>query len=81
MSNINDEIKRATSGATVNDGLSTWYTRTAGESLNDAERRWLLAFAATSAGPNKDLWYDYLRSLGHTGSLNDMKLAYWTAQP
>lgn len=81
MGALQDEIKRATGGATVNEGLSSWYSRTASESLQDAERRWLLAFPATSSGANQDLWYQYLRSLAYTGSLNDMKLAYWKAQP
>ncbi len=81
MSALNDEIKRATGGATVNEGLSSWFSRTASESLDDAERRWLLAFPATSSGTNGDLWYEYLRSLTYTGSLNDMMITYWKAQP
>lgn len=81
MSALNDEIKRATGGATVNEGLSSWYTRTATESLNDAEHRWLLAQAATTSGANNDLWHEFLRAAAYTGSVNDMKLAYWKAQP
>lgn len=78
---LGDNIKRATGGTTINDGLSSWFSRTASESLNDAERRWLLSQAATTAGANNDLWYQFLRDALYTGSLNDMKLAYWKAQP
>ena len=199
MAALHDEIKRATGGATVNEGLSSWFTRTASETLQDAERRWLkailgitavdfttyidqaaavadgwvlgtgwtfdavndefdkaagtastlsrvmgdasgakydvtvvianvtagsvtvslgngvstsiiangtytfelasdasgfvlaadAAFAgsitsvsiAASSSTNQDLWYAYLRSLTYTGSLNDMMLTYWKAQP
>ncbi len=81
MTTVNDEIKRATSGKNINEGLSSWYTRTATETLNDAERRWLLADVNTTSGTNNDLWYQFLRGGSYTGALNDMKLAYWKAQP
>jgi len=197
MSALNDEIKRATGGATVNEGLSSWFSRTNAENLGDAERRWLRTFFETEAefvdctlgtpgvgwtandadtatyiagggsiekltgiasgmtsgkihsaaltissyagsgdigfdavggiddslrasadgvvsgtfisdgaainlfgrstnsavldlvsvksldapGSINDLWYGYLRALGYTGSLNDMKLSYWSDQP
>lgn len=199
MSALNDEIRRATSAASINEGLSSWFSRTASESLDDAEHRWLkeqLAVAAvdftsyadqaaavtdgwvlgtgwtfdaandefdkaagtgsnlsrpmgdivgasynvtvvianqtagqltvslgghvsaaivangtytfkltpsdanslvltadasfdgslgsvgiTVAGANNDLWYAFLRDATYTGSVNDMKLAYWKAQP
>ncbi len=76
---INDAILGATGGPTVNDGLALWFSKTTNECLADAERRWLLAFPATSSGTNQDLWDEYLTSLGHTGSLNDKMLAYWQA--
>lgn len=77
---VNDEILRATGGPTINDGLSTWFARTSTESLNDAEYRWLLAKPTVAATIN-DMWFEFLRTSLFTGSLNDMKLAYWTAQP
>lgn len=79
--NINDEILRATGGPTVNEGLSTWFSRTASESLGDAARRWLLAKASTTSGSNRDLWYEFLRDEGYSGAVNDMLLSYWRDQP
>lgn len=75
-----DAIRGKTGGTTISDGLRSWYSATSSESLNDAERRWLLAFGATTSGTNNDLWMQYLDSLGHTGSLNDRKFQYWNAQ-
>jgi len=43
VSQLNDAILAATGGPTVNDGLSSHYGRTPTESLQDAERRWLIA--------------------------------------
>jgi len=63
-----------------NDALSTHFSRVAGESLNDAERRWLLSQGATSSGSNQDLWVQFLKGEGYTGSINDMLKKYWLAQ-
>ena len=81
MSQLNDEILRATGGPTVNEGLALWFSKLATEALGDAERRWLLTQAGAVAGTINDLWYAVLRAAGHTGSLNDMKLAYWASLP
>ncbi len=83
MTVINDEILRATAASTINAGLSTWFTRTTSESLNDAEHRWLLAQATTAIASINDMWDQFLRAApyNYTGSLNDMKLLYWTSQP
>lgn len=40
-----------------------------------------LASATTSNYQTNDMWDAYLRSLGYTGALPDMWLAYWSAQP
>jgi len=80
MTALNDEILRATGGPTVNDGLASHFSKTAAETLGDAERRWLLAQVGAAGGTLGDLWHAVLRAAGHTGSVNDMKLAYWTAQ-
>jgi hypothetical protein len=74
MSTIQDEILRVTGGPTVNDGLATYYSKTPDESLQDAERRWL---GATDTETNQDAW---IRVHG-AGQINDVKLAYWSAQP
>ena len=80
MSHVNDDIILATGGPTVNEGLSTWFSRTATETLGDAERRWLLAQVGAAGGTISDLWYAVLRAAGHTGSLNDMKKSYWNIE-
>jgi len=62
----------------VNDGLATWFGKLAGEALGDAERRWLLAQTGAAGGSLGDLWYAVLRAAALTGSVNDMKHAYWS---
>ena len=82
MGTLNDEIRRATGGTTINDGLRTWFSATADESLNDAELRWLKSQPASATATTiGDGWNLYLKSLGYSGTLNDMQLQYWTAQP
>ncbi len=49
MAALHDEIRRATGGPHIQDGLSTWFSRTATESLQDAERRWLKAILGITA--------------------------------
>ena len=80
MATLNDEIVRATGGPTLNEGLAAHFSRTAEETLGDAERRWLLTQTGAAGGTIGDLWYAVLRAAGHTGSVNDMKLAYWKLQ-
>jgi len=73
---INDCILAATGGPTVNDGLAAYYGKTADESLNDAEYRWLGEQGATALQLN-DRWFEFLTGRGYVGSLNDMKETYW----
>jgi len=77
LSSINDNIKLATGGNSVADGLSSWYSRTGNESLDDAESRWLSSIDTQGGGSNSDMWFNILRSAGYIGSLVDMKAAYW----
>ncbi len=35
--------------------------------------------ALSELNQQNDAWFDLLRSLGHTGSMNDMELQFWTA--
>jgi hypothetical protein len=72
----NDLILSVTGGPTINDGLAIWYSKTASETLNDAEYRYLIGLGATAASLN-DMWYQVLRVKGFTGSLNDMLYAFW----
>ncbi len=81
---IQDEIFRV-EGLQVNEGMAAHFGRTATESLQDAEIRWLLAKAENSGTTDEviaDLWFTFLSVAGFgPGTLNDMKLAYWKAQP
>ncbi len=77
---VNDEILRATGGPTINDGLMVWFGRLKDETLQDAEQRWLKGGDGAVGESINDLWYTFLRAALFTGSLNDMKLSYWTAQ-
>jgi len=77
LSSINDNIKLATGGNSVADGLSSWYSRTGNESLDDAESRWLSGIDTQGGGSNSDMWFNVLRSAGYSGSLSDMKADYW----
>jgi len=78
LSSINDNIKLATGGNSVPDGLADWYSKTNTESLVDAEFRWLSNIdTQNSGGSIDDLWFNILRSAGYSGSLSDMRAAYW----
>ncbi len=77
---INDEILRVTGGPTVNDGLATFFSKTATETVQDAEQRFLIAEVGAVGQSINDLWYTWLRSQAFTGALNDMKLAYWKSK-
>lgn len=79
MSSTNDAILAKTGGPTINDGLASYYSKTAGETLQDAESRWLSAHVGVTAKSIPDKWYQYLRGLGYTGTLGDMKNKFWNA--
>lgn len=79
---VQDEILRATGGPTVNDGLSNYFGRTADESLQDAEFRWLGTQGGT-LGTIQDRWIEAFGPgtvFNGPAQLNDLKLAYWSAQ-
>lgn len=73
MSQLNDEIVRVTGGPTVNDGLASWFGKTAGESLQDAEFRWLGEQLA-SGNTISDRWVDFMGVFG----INDARYDYWS---
>ena len=74
---INDAILQATGGATINEGLASWFSKTADESLQDAEARWLFSHPrVTELTTLNDMWYQFLSGTGH---IDDLKLQYWTA--
>ena len=76
MTTLNDAILLATGGPTINEGLATHFSRTVAESLQDAERRYLIEKGATP-GHRNDMWFGVLRANGHTGTLNDMLFTFW----
>jgi len=78
MFNINDSIKKFT-GLGGNDGLALWYGKQDRQCLNDVERGWLQQRPYDVSGTNQDMWFNFLRSDGYTGTLNDMLAAYWAA--
>ncbi|MCP4079448.1 MAG: hypothetical protein GY743_04305 [Planctomycetaceae bacterium] len=71
-----DNTLAATGGPTINDGLADWLSKTGNENINDATRRWLIAQGATPA-PLSDMWLEFLRGLGYTGTVSDMKASFW----
>ena len=75
MSQINDNIV-AVVGPHISDGMAVHYGKTASESLDDAERRWLIENGATSAQIN-DMWFEVLRGAGYEGHLQDMLISFW----
>ena len=87
MSTLNDEILRATGGPTVNDGLRAWYLANGAvgpvtATLNDLEWQFLrVQMPVGTSTTLNDMWMDYLSNLGYTGTINDMKFQYWSAQP
>jgi len=48
------------------------------KTVPDAWREYLDELGFTT-GHRSDDWFAYLRSLAHTGSLNDMELQFWEA--
>ncbi|MCP4125903.1 MAG: hypothetical protein GY753_02430 [Gammaproteobacteria bacterium] len=71
-----DNTLSATGGPTINDGLADWLSKAGNENINDATRRWLIAQGATPA-PLSDMWLEFLRGLGYTGTVSDMKASFW----
>ncbi len=83
MSTIQDEILRVTGGPTMQDGLATFYAKTADESLQDAELRFLKATVISAVGNAiADLWIQISaeQALTPSGHVNDIKLAFWESK-
>jgi len=77
VTHINDDIL-AVVGPQLNDGLLAYYRANGATAsqLNDAEYEFLIAQGATAAHVN-DMWVEYLTGLGYTGTLDDMRKAFW----
>lgn len=85
MSQVNDEILRATTDPTeqqtVNDGLFAYFSLEGGSTLQDAEALWLDSKLGIGPGTNQDRWNEYLDGLGYEGSRVDKHLQFWIDQP
>jgi len=85
MTTLNDAIRVATGGGTVNDGLLSFFKAggaSANASYGDAERQWLLSqlgLPVTTPDTNNDLWMKFLPA--GPGTINDKMLAYWLSTP
>lgn len=82
MGTLNDEVMKTTGGPTLCEGLRNWYIAggATGTTLNDLERSYLEARTVRS-GTINDMWMELLTLSGYTGTLNDMQLQFWTANP
>ncbi len=49
------------------------------DDLQDAQREWLIV-EGFPAEHNQDMFFDYLLSIGLTGSYSDMRIAFWKTQ-
>ena len=78
---ISDEIFRL-HGVQVNDGMAIHFTKTDTESLQDAERRFLQALVVAEVGDAlPDLWLQLgVEQFPAALTVNDVKLAYWSAE-
>ena len=78
---IQDEIFRV-EGLQVNEGQAAHFGKTATESLQDAERRFLLAAVVAEVGTQiQDLWLQLgAEQFPAALSVPDIKLAYWSSK-
>ena len=78
---IADEIFRV-EGLQVNDGQAEHFGKTATESVQDAERRFLKALVIAEVGEAlPDLWYQLgVEQFPAALSVPDIKLAYWSSK-
>ncbi len=49
------------------------------DDLQDAQREWLI-IAGFAPEHNQDMFFNYLRSIGLTGSYSDMSTQFWINQ-
>ena len=60
----------------IEDQLYSFFGGT-GKSIKDRERDWLISQTGISEGHISDLWISYLKSLGYSGSIQDMLKEFW----
>jgi lipopolysaccharide export system protein LptA len=78
VNSIFDSLRLRGYTGTVTDMLLQYYKANGAvsNSLQDAESEFLILKGFTT-GTNTDKWFNYLRSLSYTGSINDMLFDYW----
>jgi hypothetical protein len=67
-------------GHTYNDGMLAYYrldTGVTATTLSEAEQDWLSLRTSLVDDFTDDLWHQYLRELGYSGTNDDMKHRYW----
>jgi hypothetical protein len=77
-----DKLRLAGHTGAINDMMLQWLQAKvpSAETINDGREAWMeLALTPDATGQWNTDWFTYLRSLGHTGALNDMELQYWEA--
>jgi len=85
MPNINDVLRAVIRrdvgpGHAYNDGMLAYFRLDPGvtaTTLSEAEQDWLRLRTALVDDFTDDLWHQYLRELGYSGTNDDMKLRYW----
>ncbi len=83
MTQINDEVLRVTGGPTVQDGQAIHFSKTATESIQDAELRWLneQIISAVEVFTIADAWFTFAEEQLIGGrSVNDIQLGYWESK-
>ena len=78
IKNIQDAVVLATGGPSTMDALATHYGKTATETVQDAERRWLIAQGATP-GQLNDMWVEVFGPTFGTSDYAATYLAYWNS--
>ena len=84
MATVNDAkfaaLRTLAYTGSINDMTLQWLQANGAtaDAIPDAWREFLDAnLVATPTGQRNDDWYQYLVEQGHSGSLNDMELAFW----
>jgi len=83
MTQINDEVLRVTGGPTVQDGQAVHFSKTATESIQDAELRWLneQILSPDEVFTIADAWFVFAEEqLIGGGHINDIQLGYWRSK-
>lgn len=79
---VEDEMFRVAGTLTLDDAKALLFGKTVTEQINDAEFRWLGEVPRNGVGATiEDRWKTIAIHGGANKHVNDIKLAYWKAQP